>query len=334
MKRTRSILGALCLVAVLGAASVANAQGLTLPYGAQCSNPGFGCFQLQQLDTGPNSTAIWGTNPGNGFALRGTLIGAANTFGNAIFADAGSTDGNGLWARAGGAGMGVFAQAVSGRAVRASSLVGDGVEASTGSTGRSAVYAHNDSGGGWGVYALASGTGNALFATNPSSTGWAVYADGKLYATAGVKPGGGDWTASSDARLKKNIQPLDGAVAKMLSLKGVTYEWIDPKSQGNLTGRQTGFIAQDVEKVFPDWVGKDEKGMKTITIRGFQAITVEAMRTLVQENELLKARVSRLEQRPIVSSMLSGGLNLATAFGVAVGLGYLIVQRRRQRTSQ
>jgi hypothetical protein len=58
-----------------------------------------------------------------------------------------------------------------------------------------------------------------------------------------------------------------------------------------------GMIAQEVESVFPQWVGTDRQGYKDLTIRGFEALTVEAMRELKAENEALKNRVSDLERR-------------------------------------
>ena len=37
-------------------------------------------------------------------------------------------------------------------------------------------------------------------------------------------------------------------------------------------------IAQEVEKVFPDWVETAPNGMKRLSIHGFEALTVEALR--------------------------------------------------------
>ncbi len=121
------------------------------------------------------------------------------------------------------------------------------------------------------------------------------------------KPGGGFWSNLSDARLKKNIKDLaDGTLEKVLSLRGVNYEYKDPKSINELAGERTGFIAQEVEKVFPDWVEQHDSGYKMLTIRGFEAIVVEAIRELRDEkdkqiveleaeNEDLRDRLDALE---------------------------------------
>ncbi len=120
------------------------------------------------------------------------------------------------------------------------------------------------------------------------------FADIEAKANA-FKPGGGSWADSSDIRLKKNIKPLQGSLDKLLQLRGVNYEWKEPEKQGNLTGTQIGMIGQDVEKVFPEWVGTDLGGYKTLGFRGFEALTVESLRELKNENEMLKARIEILE---------------------------------------
>ena len=58
-------------------------------------------------------------------------------------------------------------------------------------------------------------------------------------------------------------------------------------------------IAQEVEGVFPDWVGEGVDGYKHTTVRGFPALTVEALRELRSEKDEeiaeLKERIITLE---------------------------------------
>jgi hypothetical protein len=63
---------------------------------------------------------------------------------------------------------------------------------------------------------------------------------------------------------------------------------------GNLTGPQVGLIAQEVERVFPAWVSSDQDGYKELTIRGFEALTVEALRELEIKVEGLKKRLDKI----------------------------------------
>lgn len=115
------------------------------------------------------------------------------------------------------------------------------------------------------------------------------------------KPGGGAWSVASDARLKKDIRPLEQALARLLRLHGVTFEYKDPKAIHELPGQQTGMIAQEVEKVFPEWVETAPDGMRRLSIRGFEALTVEALRDLRAEKDeqirLRDARITSLEKR-------------------------------------
>lgn len=119
------------------------------------------------------------------------------------------------------------------------------------------------------------------------------------------KPGGGVWSATSDRRVKRDIQPLQGSLDRMLELHGVSFEYIDPTLPGASEGLQRGFVAQEVESVFPEWVG-EMNGLKTLTIRGFEALTVESLRELREEkdrqiaelkseNDELRARLEKIE---------------------------------------
>lgn len=174
-----------------------------------------------------------------------------------------------------------------------------------------------------GVHVFGPGDGGWIFAVSDEdsytrtsstlSTKFIVRGDGKVgigvdapsyllhVNGSAAKPGGGSWTSSSDQRLKKNIEPLKGALDKLISLRGVVFEWKEPEKQGNLTGKQIGLIAQEVEKVFPEWVGVSAEGYKDLTVRGFEALTVEALKDLKNEIDSLKAAVKQHKQKSQVS---------------------------------
>lgn len=96
---------------------------------------------------------------------------------------------------------------------------------------------------------------------------------------------------SSDARLKKDIVPLQATLDKMLNIRGVKFTY---KNTGKTT---LGVIAQEVEKSFPELIDYDEKGYKMVNYGGLVAPMLEAMRELREENQNLKARLERLEQK-------------------------------------
>jgi hypothetical protein len=120
-------------------------------------------------------------------------------------------------------------------------------------------------------------------------------------ASQAFKPGGGPWAVPSDTRLKSHVESLGGTLDRLLKLRGVRFEYrpeVTPKAM-YLPGQQIGFIAQEVEQVFPDWVAESADGYKTVGPRGFEALTVEALRELRAESAAIdggqSARIAALE---------------------------------------
>jgi hypothetical protein len=94
-------------------------------------------------------------------------------------------------------------------------------------------------------------------------------------------------------------------------------------------------IAQDVEKVFPEWVGTDSEGFKTLSPRGFEALSVEGMRALKKENDDLRSqltdvetRLKNLEHGPMVVAGFSAS-SVGGIGAMALALGMLLASRRR-----
>ncbi|HET6646245.1 MAG TPA: tail fiber domain-containing protein [Pyrinomonadaceae bacterium] len=137
--------------------------------------------------------------------------------------------------------------------------------------------------------------GNAGLGTSDPTDKLHVVGDFRL-AGAARKLGGGGWTIQSDSRLKKDVVPITEALEKLLQLHGFNFEWRDPERMGNLSGPQMGLVAQEVEKVFPEWVSKDSQGYSELTLRGFEALVIEALRELKLEVDDLKTRLQNLEQ--------------------------------------
>lgn len=106
------------------------------------------------------------------------------------------------------------------------------------------------------------------------------------------KPGGGDWSSSSDIRLKTDVADLTGALEKLLRLHSVTFRFKDESRYG--AGVQTGFIAQEVEQVFPSWVTDGPDGFKAVGAIGFDALAVQALRELRAEKD---AQIAAAEKR-------------------------------------
>lgn len=96
---------------------------------------------------------------------------------------------------------------------------------------------------------------------------------------------------TSDIRLKQDIQPVEGALAKLMKLSGVSFEW--KKHPGE---HYMGFIAQEVEKQFPILVKIDEEGTKSVNYNGIVAPIVEAIKELKARLDDLVEQVAELSR--------------------------------------
>mgnify|MGYP000851868038 CR=1 FL=1 len=124
-----------------------------------------------------------------------------------------------------------------------------------------------------------------------------------------AKVGGGTWSIFCDSRLKHDIEPLSGTLDRLLQLHGYTFEYNTEAVENRLAlpGRQIGLMADEVERVFPDWVERDGQGYRYVTERATTALMVEALRDLRREkdeaiaqlkaqNDALEARLKALER--------------------------------------
>ena len=92
--------------------------------------------------------------------------------------------------------------------------------------------------------------------------------------------------STSDARLKENITEIPAQLSNIMALRPVEFDYI--ASEGG--GHQIGFIAQEMEAVFPDSVGERADGMKTVTgWNKTEAILVKAIQELKAEFDAYKA---------------------------------------------
>ena len=110
----------------------------------------------------------------------------------------------------------------------------------------------------------------------------------------------GAWSTVSDARLKKNIISLTPVLEKLNKLIPCGYEMIhdNPKKE-----RTIGFIAQDVEKLFPEAVEHNPSTLDGVNTEllslNYTYLGVVAIKA-IQEQQLLisglKLRIEKLEQ--------------------------------------
>jgi hypothetical protein len=359
-------------VALAVVARTAHAQVLTL------SNASANSTALSATSSASNATAVVASATGGGHGVYGATNNTSYagvygynsaTTGNAygVYGVSNSTAGSGAGIFGSGnsgvmgqgpavgvlgnstGGVGVEGTSTGGEGVYATSSTNNAIEAYNSGSGGSAVYAHCGTSGGYAIAgrnSVANNTGIAIYGDDTSTSGWSGLFTGRVYVGSTLVVNGtpeanqSTFSPISDARLKKNIEPLRDALNAILEFHGKTWQWKDPSARANQTGVISGFIAQDVEKVRPDWV-IDDNGLKRISIpgQGLEALTVESIRELKVENDDLRIRSANLEdrvksleagRRPLVSGLGERGIGL----GLCAIAGAIVVATRRRRSDE
>jgi hypothetical protein len=112
-----------------------------------------------------------------------------------------------------------------------------------------------------------------------------VYIPGNLTVTGTTTGPSANWT-TSDIRLKNIKGENKSGLEKIKQLKVFNYTLKDDKKK---TPR-VGVIAQDLQKIFPDAVTKDEKGYLLIRMEDMFYALVNAVKELdAKVNEILRS---------------------------------------------
>jgi hypothetical protein len=85
------------------------------------------------------------------------------------------------------------------------------------------------------------------------------------------------FACASDARLKKNIVTLDGALNRLDDIRGVYHDWID---ENQSTKRQIGVIAQEVQEVYPELVSTGANGYLSVDYPKLTAVLLQSVKEL------------------------------------------------------
>jgi hypothetical protein len=100
------------------------------------------------------------------------------------------------------------------------------------------------------------------------------------------------YVTSSDYRLKEQVQPMTGALAKVAALKPVTYKWKVDGSDGQ------GFIAHELQEVCPDAVTGEKDAVDEDGNPKYQGIdTSFLVATLTAALQEQQALIQSLTQR-------------------------------------
>ena len=159
------------------------------------------------------------------------------------------------------------------------------------------VFGHSNSAvsSNYGVYGVAGG----------GAYNYAGYFDGDVYTTGSYLP--------SDLKLKRNIRTETSVLEKIMQLRPVSYEYrFDELKYISLpANRQHGFVAQELQKVFPEAVKEIKhpvfEGNKLVRTEDITAVNYQALVPVlikaVQEQQAmideLKKQVSELSNKKI-----------------------------------
>lgn len=155
------------------------------------------------------------------------------------------------------------------------------------------IYAANGNSAGVHIVKDGSNIGNSNF-IDFSYSGTSA-ANGTVWG--GIRRNAGntafEFYESSDVRLKRNVEPITDGLQKIAGLNPVTFEWKDDSGGGR------GFIAQEVQKVIPEMVGKnrynDGQEYLDIGYSELYPLLVSAIKELKARNERLEKRLDCLE---------------------------------------
>lgn len=125
----------------------------------------------------------------------------------------------------------------------------------------------------WGVsssnvyFSTSSNAGTGSVGVGTMTPEYKLDVNGDIHARKAV-------TSSSDARLKTNLVPVEGALDKVMRLTGYTYDRIGEEK------RETGLIAQDVREVLPEAVHEDSRGMLSVAYGNMMSLVVQALKEM------------------------------------------------------
>jgi len=125
---------------------------------------------------------------------------------------------------------------------------------------------------------------------------WAFYQNGAYRGEINSTNNTGvQYISASDYRLKENIQPMTGALAKVATLKPCTYKWKSDGSEGD------GFIAHELQEVCPSAVSGHKDAVDSEGKPQYQGIDTSflsaTLTAALQElNQIVQAQAAEIAE--------------------------------------
>jgi len=105
-----------------------------------------------------------------------------------------------------------------------------------------------------------------------------------------IQDGTGAFVITSDERLKENFSSPISVLEKINRLSPT---WYNYKSNDK---RVLGFVAQEVEKIFPDFVDTSSSGIKGINYDAFGPLAIQAIKEQEDKIAALESKLKQYEQ--------------------------------------
>ena len=128
----------------------------------------------------------------------------------------------------------------------------------------------------------ASSVSGATFTVNNTGAANALVVSGGNVTTSGQFTASNNVTAYSDLRLKENIETIENALEMVKRMRGITF---NTKKDG---ARGAGFVAQELQEVFPDVVYEDYAGYLHVAYGNITSVLVNAVKELAAKVEKLE----------------------------------------------
>jgi hypothetical protein len=129
--------------------------------------------------------------------------------------------------------------------------------------------------------ASTSKTTGALIVTGGIGTSGDIFAGGDVVAYA-----------SSDRRLKDNIELISNPLQKINKIGGYSFEWNEDK-QNIYKGKDYGVIAQEIEEILPELVENRDNGYKAVKYDKLVSLLIEGIKDLSKQVEELNEKINR-----------------------------------------
>jgi len=122
--------------------------------------------------------------------------------------------------------------------------------------------------------------------------GLELFGDGSLKGTFSVVDGA--YTQISDKRLKTDITKISSVLPSLMKLEPSTYKYLGNESAEQ---KSIGFIAQDVQKLFPELVSeiKDERSGSILTLN-YSGFSVLAIKAIQEQQEVIEGQAQKIQE--------------------------------------